>query len=293
MASTAQNLESQVDAIAKSIADASELADGNTLIMGIIGDPITQVETPQAINPIFAEMGANIRCVPIHIGARELEKAWLGLESMRNLIGFGVTLPHKNAALALCDTVDQVATRVGAVNVVRREADGSFRGYQFDGRGFVRGLKTQGYNLSGRNCLLIGAGGAAAGIAYALSESGVKTLRICNRSIEKAEALASKLNDDLGRSFAISSKPIPGSEDIIINATSLGMNESDPLPIDPDLIDATMLVAEVVAKPEITALLQAARDRGAAIHSGMHMVRNQVDLIAQHMVDGLTNQLDI
>jgi shikimate dehydrogenase len=280
-------MEKQKSVVTDPTASISELADGNTLIMGIIGDPITQVETPQAINPIFSALGANIKCFPILVTPQELKSAWMGFKSMRNLIGFGVTLPHKTSALALCDSVDPAAVRVGAVNVVRREADGSFRGYQFDGRGFVRGLLKQGHELSGRNCLLIGAGGAAAGIAHALAESGANVLRISNRSFQKAETLASKLNNDLGSEFAKTSGPVPQPGDLVINATSLGMSNKDPLPIDPGLIDDTMLVAEVVAKPEITALLHAARDRGAMIHSGIHMVRNQVDLIARHMIDGL------
>ena len=76
----------------------------------------------------------------------------------------------------------------------------------------------------------------------------------------------------------------PASGDLVINATSMGMSEADPLPLDPDLIDASMTVAEVVAKPEVTRLLSEAQTRGAAIHSGLHMIHHQVDLIARHML---------
>ena len=78
--------------------------DGNTKIMGLIGSPVTQVKTPQAINPIFAEAGANILCVPIHVD--DLETAMAGFRAMHNLIGFGVTLPHKQQIASLCDSLD-------------------------------------------------------------------------------------------------------------------------------------------------------------------------------------------
>ena len=263
--------------------------NGSTKIMGVIGDPIAQVMTPTTINPIFAARGANIVCVPLHISARELDTAWAGLKALRNLIGFGITLPHKQAALALCDSLDPLAKRVGAVNLVRREADGAFRGYQFDGKGFVRGLKAQGHTLSGSHCLMVGAGGAAIAIAFALAEEGAASLTIANRTRTKAEELADAVNRAMGRSFARAGDPRPTPGEIIINATSLGLSVSDPLPIDASLVDETMLVAEVIAKPEVTPLLKAARARGARVHSGIHMIRGQVDLIAAHMAEVQTD----
>ncbi len=265
---------------------ASAIAvNGSTKVMGVIGDPIAQVMTPTTINPIFADRKANIVCVPLHIGPHELDTAWAGLKALRNLIGFGITLPHKQAAMALCDSLDPLAERVGAVNLVRREADGSFRGYQFDGKGFVRGLKAQGHVLSGSHCLMVGAGGAAIAIAFALAEEGAASLTIANRTRAKAEELAEAVNRSAGRTFAQAGDPRPATGQIVINATSLGLSPSDALPFDASLVDETMLVAEVIAKPEVTPLLEAARARGARIHSGIHMIRGQVDLIAAHMVE--------
>lgn len=257
------------------------LIDGNTRIMGVIGDPIAQIKTPQAINPIFAQQGANILCVPMHIRADDLATAVTGLRAQSNVIGFGVTLPHKQTVMALCDSLDPAARAVGAVNVVRREADGSFRGYQFDGQGFVRGLVAQGHDPAGRTCLMIGAGGAARAIVRALLDAGAAQVRIANRSAQKAVALAQATGD----ARVSAAPPLPAPDDLVINATSLGMAVDDPLPLDPDLIDATMTIAEVVAKPEFTHLLKRAELRGAAIHSGLHMIHHQVDLIARHMLE--------
>ena len=258
--------------------------DGATWVMGVIGDPIRQAKTPEVINPIFAEAGANIVCVPLHIPPARLAEAWAGLKAMPNIIGFGVTLPHKQAALALCDRLDPVAERIGAVNLVRREADGAFCGYQFDGRGFVAGLKAHGHDPAGRDCLMIGAGGAAMSIAYELAEVGARSLTISNRTMAKTETLADAVNAMAGRPFATASDAPPRPGQLIINATSLGLAPDDPLPLDPTTLTADMIAAEVIAKPEITPLLEAAAARGAAIHSGIHMIRGQVPLIAAHMI---------
>lgn len=259
--------------------------NGATKLMGVIGDPIVQVMTPANINPIFAELKADIVCVPMHVRAEDLETAWAGLKALENLAGFGITLPHKQSAHTLCDSLDPLAERVGAVNVVRREKDGSFRGYQFDGKGFLRGLEREGHDVAGRDCLLIGAGGAAIAIAFVLAEHGVTSLTITNRTADRAEALADAVNIALGRPVARSGDGAPQRGQLIVNATSLGLDPADPLPVDTDAIDPTMLVADVIAKPAITPLLAAARNRGAVIHSGIHMIRGQVDLIAHHLAE--------
>lgn len=265
--------------------------DGDTYLMGVLGDPISQIKTPQAINPIFKKMGANIICIPLHISAVDLQIAWAGLKSLQNLIGFGVTLPHKLEVFHLCDSLDEAAERVGAVNVVRREHDGTFRGYQFDGLGFARGLETQGHNIEGRDCLLLGAGGAASAIAHELIDRNASSLGIANRTHSKAEKLASSINDRIGRAVAYATNAPPNSGQLIINSTSLGMNSSDQFPVDPNCLDASMLVAEVIAKPEMTALLLEAERRGAQIHSGIHMVNNQVGEIAKHLSANLSKAI--
>ena len=259
--------------------------DGETRIIGMIGDPVAQVRTPRVINAIFEREGVNIRCVPLHIAAEDLGAAMTGLKAMRNVIGLGVTLPHKQRIAAHCDSIDPVARQVGAINVVRRERDGGFRGYQFDGRGFVGGLIAQGHDPRGRDCLIIGAGGASAAIASALIEAGASAITIANRTRARAEALALQIHA-AGSPVAVEAgdgAPKPGQ--IIVNATSLGMQADDALPLDPAALDDTMLVAEVVARPETTRLLEEAAKRGAATHSGIHMIASQVPLIAAHFME--------
>lgn len=258
---------------------------GRTRLMGVIGDPIAQAKTPKAINPIFAARGADIVCVPLHIPASSLAEAWPGLKAISNLVGFGVTLPHKQSVLDLCDSLDPVAARVGAVNVVRRERDGSLRGFQFDGRGFVRGLEANDVAITGRDVLLIGAGGAAVAIAFALIEAGAASITVFNRSWDKAEGLANTINADFGRRITQAGGPQPGAGALVVNATSLGLKATDALPLDPELLMPGMTFADVIAEPETTPLLAEAQSRGVVAVSGIHMINGQVGLIADHICE--------
>ncbi|TIR50665.1 MAG: shikimate dehydrogenase [Mesorhizobium sp.] len=253
--------------------------------MGLIGDPIQQAKTPSAINPIFAARGADIACVPLHVPADNLSMAWAGLNAMSNLVGFGITLPHKQAAVGLCDSLDPIAARVGAVNLVRRERDGSFRGYQFDGKGFVRGLLSKGVVIENRKVLMVGAGGAAVAIAFALVEAGADSITVSNRTIKKAEVLAELVNADFGRQVAKVGSDTPQAGQLVINATFLGLRETDALPLDPHTLHRGMTVAEVIAQPEITPLLAFAATKGIETHSGIHMINGQVGLIADHICE--------
>ncbi|NTF35049.1 shikimate dehydrogenase [Rhizobium skierniewicense] len=253
--------------------------------MGVIGDPIAQAKTPAAINPLFAARGADIACVPLHVPASDLSVIWAGLKAIPNLIGFGITLPHKQTAVELCDSLDPVAARVGAVNVVRRERDGSFRGYQFDGKGFVRGLLSSGIIIKDRDVLMVGAGGAAVAIAFALVEEGARGITVSNRTMDKAEALAAAINAGFGRSIAKAGKPEPGADALVVNATSLGLKETDALPLDAALLQSGMTLAEVIAQPETTRLLALADKGGVQVHSGIHMITGQVGLIADHLCE--------
>ncbi|WP_234706429.1 shikimate dehydrogenase family protein [Sinorhizobium meliloti] len=253
--------------------------------MGIIGDPIAQAQTPATINALFSSRGADIACVPLHVPVQELGAIWAGLKGMPNVVGFGITLPHKQSALQLCDSIDPLVKRVGAVNVVRRERNGDFRGYQFDGKGFVRGLQARRIAIENRDVLILGAGGAAVAIAFALVEVGANSVTISNRTLAKAEGLAETLNADFGYSVARAGPPEPIAGQLVINATSLGLKDADPLPLNPHFLQPGMTMAEVIAQPEKTRLLAEADARGVETHSGIHMIRGQIGMIAEHICE--------
>lgn len=257
--------------------------DGRTRLFGVIGDPIRQIKTPGAINPVFSKMGVNVLCLPIHVNVGELDSAWVVFRKMRNLVGLGITLPHKNTVLNLCDYLEPAAKQIGAVNCVRRGADGSMIGAQFDGIGFIQGLLDQGHDPRGKQVLLVGAGGAAQAIAFALVDSGVSRLVVANRTEKRAVAIQSMLGHyDGGVEVEIGSAD-PSGFDLVVNATSLGLRPEDPLPLDVNRLEQGTLVAEVVASPQETTLLKKARERGCVTQSGMHMIHGQVRLIASYV----------
>jgi len=256
---------------------------GRTRVYGILADPIGHVRTPQAFNALCSARGHDAVLVPFHVCAEDLATVVAGLRPLRNLDGLVVTVPHKQAMTALCDRLEPMGRRIGAVNAVRREADGSLLGENFDGRGFVTGLRAAGHEPRGLRALLLGAGGAGAAIAFALAEAGVAELAIANRSAGKGAALVAAV----ARAFpgvAVRSATADGSGfDLLVNATSLGLHQDDPLPLPAESIPAGALVAEVVMQPEVTPLLEAAAARGARTHGGRHMLQAQLDAIAEFL----------
>ncbi len=152
-----------------------------------------------------------------------------------------------------------------------------------DGKGFVSGLVASDIDVTGMNACLLGAGGAASAIAFALAEAGVARLTIVNRSEDKARDLAARVSERYPAVQIDAGAPQTASRDLIINATSLGLRAGDPLPLDDLAFHAGQIVAEVIMEPEVTPLLAAARDKGARIHFGRPMLRQQIRLMGEHM----------
>ena len=257
--------------------------DGKTQLYAIVADPIEQVQTPQLLNELMRERQCNGVLVPMHVSADGLAHWFESLRHIQNFAGFIATVPHKQTIAKLCDEVSDAARLIGAVNVVRREANGRMVGEILDGKGFVAGLHAHGISPAGLRVLLVGAGGAANAIAFALAEEKVAFLGIHNRSTEKALDLIDRLHQGHPD---IKAEPVsnnPGGFDLVINATSLGMRESDPLPIDTSALTEGQVVAEIIMKPAMTALLTQAQSKGCKIQFGLPMLRSQVALMANFM----------
>lgn len=256
---------------------------GSTRVLMIAADPITHVRTPQAMNALAEARGSNIVMVPCHVSPEGLAALFAGLREMQSLTGIVVTAPHKLAAATLCDELDSQAALVGAVNAVRREADGKLIGEIFDGRGFVAGLIAAGHQLDGRRAFLAGAGGAASAIAFALAEAGVSHLSIYNRTAAKAHTLAQRVTERFPATAATACDDRPHDVALAVNGTSAGMRPEDGLPFELDRLGVDTIVAEVIMQPAITPLLEAARERGLAIQPGKAMLDQQLTLIADFL----------
>lgn len=256
---------------------------GTTRVFGCIADPIAHVRAPMVFNPLFEKSGADAVMVPLHVAPENLEAAVAGLKAQLNFGGMAVTVPHKLSLMELCDEVGRQGQLVGAVNAVRFDENRRMIGDNFDGAGFVAGMRAEGYEVSGRSVLQLGAGGAGRAIAFALADAGVSRLVINNRTRSKAEELAKLV------SAAYPSVPVsvgdanPDGLDICVNTTSAGLHAEDPLPLAEEYLRSDLLVAEIIMIPERTRLLELAESKGCKVQFGRHMLDRQIDLIGQFL----------
>jgi shikimate dehydrogenase len=256
---------------------------GKTALYTILADPIHHVQTPQAINRLLAERGIDAVMVPMQVRPQGLETVARALRELPNFRGCVVTVPHKSAMRALCDAVSDAARLIGAVNVVHRTADGRLLGGMLDGDGFVAGLRQHGIEPAGLHTYLAGAGGAASAIAFALAAAGVRTLTIANRSQDKARQLATRVAAAFPAvPVSVGGADVSGME-LVVNGTSLGLHDGDPLPLDAQTLKPSQVVAEIIMDPAETPLLAAARALGCRVHPGAPMLASQVALMAAFM----------
>ncbi|MDK1385406.1 shikimate dehydrogenase [Sinorhizobium sp. 8-89] len=257
---------------------------GKTRIYGILADPIHHVKTPEVMAEVFARHGVDAVLIPFHVKPEGLETLVSGLKAIENFGGFIATVPHKPAMLGLCDGVTGEARNIGAVNCVRREADGRMVGTMLDGIGFVVALRTvTGFEPEGKRAYVAGAGGAACAIAFALADAGVSHLTIANRTIDKAEALVGRLRQaHPGLSLSTDAASV-ADHDLVVNGTSLGMKEADAPPLDFSRLSASQVVADAIMDPVMTPLLKAAEAIGCRIQRGLPMLQCQIELMAKHM----------
>lgn len=254
--------------------------DGFARIYAVFGDPVTQVQTPTLVNPLFARHGFNVFAVPFHVRRDDLERSWRVFAAMSNVAGIGVTVPHKVAAARLCDTLTSAAAEVGAVNSIQRSADGSMHGALFDGLGFVLGLGEKRGRLEGAAVMLVGAGGAGRAIAHALCSEGIADLSVVDIDPAAVAFTVDMVNRVAGREIASPGNATLSGRSVLINATPVGLKPSEAFPVDLSEISPEMLVADIAALSRETELLERARARGCATSDGKDMLEAQIALIA-------------
>jgi shikimate dehydrogenase len=259
------------------------MISGRTALIVLIADPVAQARAPVLMNAALARHGLDAVLVPLHVDAAGFPGVVAALRTMRNLRGAIVSMPHKTALTALLDELTPEAREVGACNVVRREPDGRLVGTMMDGEGFVAGLRAAGHDVAGRRVFLAGAGGAAAGIAFAVVKHGAVALTIHNRTASKAGALAARVAAAFPAVAVATGGPNPRGHDVVVNATSLGMREGDALPLEVGGLAAGMVAAEVVIQPEMTPFLAEAARRGYVVHPGLPMLAAQIEPMIEFM----------
>lgn len=258
---------------------------GATRLYVIVGHPIAQAKSPAGISAGFTARGHDAVLVPSDVAAHDLDAWFDGMSRMRNLDGIVVTVPHKLAMFSRCTSTSPRAGFLGAVNMMRRNADGTWHGDMSDGRSMLAALRAKGCDPHGKAALLIGAGGAGSAIAHALVEAGVARLGVCDSDRVRQAALCRRLAS-LGRAAVTAAEPQAGGYDLVINATPLGMHADDPSPVPVDGLRSSMLVGDVVTLPEVPPFIAAARARGCATVTGSEMFDCVRDLVVDFMLGG-------
>jgi shikimate dehydrogenase len=249
---------------------------GKAKLAGVIGWPVGHSRSPLLHNHWLARHGIDGAYVPLAVAPENLEAAIRALPKL-GFAGANLTLPHKEKALALVDRATPRAWRIGAVNTLVVEADGQVVGDSTDGMGFIANLKQEcpGWSAEAGPAVVLGAGGAAAAVAFALLDEGAPEIRIVNRSPDKAQSLAERLG---GSARVIDwNERARASEGaaLLVNATSLGMTGQPALDLALDRLDPRALVTDIVYAPLETELLRAARQRGNPTVDGLGMLIHQ------------------
>ncbi len=264
------------------------MISGTTRLLALIGHPVEHSLSPRMHNAAFAADGLDFVYVCLDVDPDDLPAAVKGAAALK-LRGFNITMPHKRAMISLLDELDEGARISGAVNTVVIDGS-SLRGYNTDGGGMVMACEQAGIELSGQRVLLLGAGGAAAAIAVAFGGAGIRELNIANRSVEHAIELRNKLRGAGMEKVVV--HPLDALDEavleteIIVNATSLGMKEGDPLPIPAGYVEDGKAVCDAVYRPGTeTSLVRLARERGARVATGKRMLLYQ-GVLAQKLWTG-------
>jgi shikimate dehydrogenase len=245
----------------------------------VIGHPVGHTLSPKMHNAAFAASGLDYVYVAMDVLPEDLPAAVSGLRAL-GFRGFNVTMPHKEAMLPLLDELDEAARASGAVNTVVVEERG-LRGANTDGSGFVEACLESEVGIEDARVLVVGAGGAAAAIAVAVLGEGARELRILNRSRWRAEKLRERLQERYpGAGISVHDAADPEGAargaDVLVNATYLGMEDEDPLPLAASCLGRDIAVCDAVYRPgRETGFIRLARERGLPTVSGGRMLLYQ------------------
>jgi shikimate dehydrogenase len=252
------------------------MISGKTTLIAHLGYPTHSFKAPLIYNPWFDSKGIDAVVIPMGVKAEDYPEFFKYLFKLTNIRGALVTMPHKVTTTELVDELTPTAQVAGATNAVLLRDDGTLVGDQFDGAGFVRGVQNKGFDLAGKRALTVGAGGVGSAIVASLAGAGVGAIGIFDSNDAAVEGLAKRINEHYPQIEVVTRSKDPEGYDIVINATPLGMNDGDPLPMDVDRIAPSTFVGEVVMKQEITPFLKAAQEKGCQIQVGKDMLFEQI-----------------
>jgi shikimate dehydrogenase len=250
--------------------------DGNTELIAHIGYPTHSFKSPLIYNPYFEKEGINALVVPMGCQAAHYPAFLKSVFQLTNIRGALITMPHKVTTVGLLYEVTPTVKVAGACNAVKLDAQGRLVGDMFDGAGFVRGVQRKGFNLTGKRVMVVGTGGVGSAIAASLAAEKIAAISLFDVNTASCEGLAQRLVNEYPNIQVKTGSNDPEGHDLVVNATPMGMNEGDPLPMDVSRIAPETFVGEVVMRTEMTAFLQAAQNRGCRVQVGSDMLFEQI-----------------
>jgi shikimate dehydrogenase len=249
---------------------------GNTSFIAHIGWPTHAFKAPMIYNPYFEQAGIDAIVVPMGCKAENFPTFLRAVFSLENIRGALITMPHKVTTVDLLDEASPTVRIANSCNAVKRDAAGRLVGDMFDGEGFVRGVLRKGCVLKGARVLVVGAGGVGSAIAASLAAAGIGAITLFDARAESADALGARIRTHYPAIEVSTGSKDPAGCDVVVNATPMGMNEGDELPVDVSRIAPSTFVGEVVMKSEMTAFLKAVQARGCRFQIGSDMLFEQI-----------------
>jgi shikimate dehydrogenase len=256
--------------------------------LGVFGDPVAHSFSPQMQNAALKRCKIDIQYARFQISPNELQSA-LDLIRELNFVGVNLTTPHKIAASKLMDEIDDNVRRIGAINTVKIDT-AKLRGYNTDGKGFARAVRQEfAVDLRDLRVMILGAGGAARATALQCARENCERLVIANRTFATAQKLAEELREYFAGPRVLGPVPrlqaIPWEEaairfqiahlDLVVNATPVGLNRSDPAPIPARLLAPHLMIYDTVYREGRTPFVSAAIEAGARAANGLAMLLYQ------------------
>lgn len=256
------------------------ILSGTSRIAGVLGWPVSHSRSPRLHNHWLERYGIDGAYIPLPVRPESFSSAVTALASL-GFCGANVTVPHKEAALRVCDEVTSSARRIGAVNTLFFEEE-HILGDNTDAYGFIQNLfeGCPQWQASAGPAVILGAGGAARALCVALLDAGVPEIRLVNRTKERADSLVDSLSQN-GNTIHLKIgtwgdwENVCAEANLLVNATSLGMSGQPALGIDLSALPTTALVNDIVYTPLETDLLTTARERGNRVVDGLGMLLHQ------------------
>ncbi|MBI3399741.1 MAG: shikimate dehydrogenase [Deltaproteobacteria bacterium] len=254
---------------------------GKTKILGIFGYPIEHTISPAMHNAVIKALCLDMVYLPFEVKPLQLKEAVNGIKGL-GILGINITIPHKEAAIKFLDDVSEEAQLIGAVNTILNK-EGRLIGHNTDGYGYFASLNEEcNFNPKDKNIVILGAGGAARGIAAALAKKGAAKITIANRTIARAislvKAFKKKFPSTKFRAIGLDKnilKTCFQDINLLINTTSVGMKQKQALKTPLDALARTAIVSDIVYNPLETLLLKKAERLGLTTHGGLGMLIHQ------------------